>query len=161
MKLIVINGSAESGKDTFIELFQGRYHAGNFSTIDPIKSAMLVLGWNGIKDDHNRRMMVELKQLWIKYNSNACVDYVEKVCDDNWCKYDIMFVHCREPEEITKIVNRIANTTTLLIKSNRGKPLDNGADNIVDGYNYDYIITNDGSLDELKNKAIEFGKYNI
>lgn len=156
MKLIVINGTAESGKDEFVEFIRSEYKALNHSTIDPVKAAMTCLGWNGIKTDRDRQMMVCLKQLWIKWgNGNSCVDWVEKMYYTN-LTHDMMFIHCREPEEIQKIVDRIKGTVTLLISSKRGKVLENGADNVVENYKYDYIIFNNGTLDELRENAIEF-----
>ena len=114
MKLIVINGTAESGKDTFIEYLVNNIHRDkilifNESTIDPVKKALTILGWDGTKTPENRQWMVDMKQLWIKRtNGQGCVDYVKNIYYDklNIAKNHskkILFIHCREPEEIEKI----------------------------------------------------------
>ena len=160
MLMIVINGSAGVGKDTFIRYFD--YNTDliveNVSTIDPIKSAMWTLGWNGEKTERSRLMMVEMKQLWIKHY-NGCFEFVSHIYNTYQDRKDIVFVHCREPIEIEKIVNGLDNVKTLLIKNNTGLaiPYKNGADNIVDEYSaYDYIINNNGNLDDLEKAAIKF-----
>jgi len=56
-------------------------------------------------------------------------------------------------------VNGLDNVKTLLIKNNNGLsiPYKNGADDIVDNYmSYDYIINNNGNLDDLEKDAIKF-----
>ena len=157
--LIVINGSSGSGKDEFVSqaIKNSSYKIYNFSTIDYIKNIMLDMGWNGEKTPETRKIMAELKQIWIKINPNNCTNYVELRYNRNkGYSYDFQFIHCREPDEIDKIVKRIPNTKTLLIKSEMGKAFKNGADDIVDNYNYDYVIENNGTIEELKDKAIMF-----
>lgn len=158
MNLVVINGSAESGKDELVKFIQEIYIGVlNMSTIDPVKEALIKLGWNGEKTPEDRQWMVDTKQRWIqRYNGYACVNYVEREYNALKDYNTVMFMHCREPEEIQKIVNRIPNTTTLLVKSNRGIPFDNGADDVVDNYNYDHVIINDGTLDDLRKSAYKF-----
>lgn len=159
MKLIVINGSAGSGKDQFINCIKEfELRVINVSTIDPVKDALICLGWNGKKTPEDRQWMVDTKQRWIqRYNGNGCVNWVENEYNHNeLLNYKYMFIHCREPEEIEKIVKRIPDTITLLIRSSRGKAFKNGADDVVENYTYDYVIDNDGNLNDLMNKAHEF-----
>jgi len=160
MKLVIINGSAESGKDKFIEFIQfSTSGVVNFSTIDPVKEALRHLGWNGKKTDEDRKWMADTKKRWIqRYNGDGCVNWVENIYNENIYNayYKLMFIHCREPEEIEKIVKRIPTAVTLLIRRPNSKVLKNGADDVVENYKYDYVIENDGDLEDLKNKAHEF-----
>jgi len=161
VKLIVINGTAESGKDQFIEFVQQNFcFIENISTIDPVKEALECMGWNGDKTDEDRQWMVDTKQRWIqRYNGDACVNWVKDRYDFlKSGEYNYLFVHCREPEEIQKIVDRIPDTITLLVRSQRGKALENGADNVVENYTYDYVIDNDGDLYDFYLKAQDFIK---
>jgi len=155
--LVVINGVSGSGKDEFIKQLDllSIITIHNESTINPIKDVMLSLGWNGDKTNENRQLMVDLKKAWIRWNHFACVNYVESIYHKVSLSRSIMFIHCREPEEIRKIVNRIPGTITLLIKG-RGTKLNNGADNIVDGYDYDYNVINSGTVDDLRYSALKF-----
>jgi hypothetical protein len=67
-----------------------------------------------------------------------------------------MFVHIREISEIEK-VKKLLNAQTLLITSNRVKKIvSNNSDANVENYNYDYYISNDGTIEELKEKAKKF-----
>ena len=50
---------------------------------------------------------------------------------------------------------------TLLIRSPRGKALKNGSDDVVENYDYDHIIDNNGTLEELEQKAILFANNNL
>ena len=160
MLMIVINGSAGSGKDTFVRYvsYNTDLIIENVSTIDPIKSAMSHLGWDGVKSENSRLMMVEMKQLWIKHY-NGSFEFAKEIYNTYQKRKDIVFIHCREPIEIEKIVNGLDNVKTLLIKNNTGLsiPYKNGADDIVDNYmSYDYIINNNGNLDDLEKDAIKF-----
>lgn len=64
---------------------------------------------------------------------------------------------CREPEEILRFKNKF-NATTLLIKRELMENItqSNDADSNVLNFNYDYVINNNGTLLELKTKAIKF-----
>lgn len=170
--IILINGCAECGKDSFV-LFvnkyieQCKYEVHNLSTIDPVKNAMRELGWDGTKTEENRLMMVEMKQLWIK-RMNGPFNYVKDIIEETEKRYQktliklFFFIHVREPEEIQKLVDYYREKCqTLLIKSNRGKALKNGADDIVENYNYDHIVYNNGTLNDLKREAAIFTKEHL
>ena len=69
---------------------------------------------------------------------------------------NIMFVHIREAEEIEK-AKKLINVKTLLITNPRVKLItSNDSDGKVNEYKYDYYIANDGTLEDLKNKAFKF-----
>jgi len=159
MLMIVINGEAGVGKDTFIKHIRdnSKLNIKNISTIDPIKQVLYCLGWDGIKTEKNRMMLAEMKKIWIKY-FNGCFEFTKNIYNENKDDYDIIFLHCREPEEIEKIVNGLDNVETLLIKNNTGrsKSYKNGADDVVYDYSYTYTINNNGSINDLKKEAIKF-----
>lgn len=164
-KVIIINGAAESGKDKFIEFVRENegynFNTSNLSTIDPSKEALKHLGWDGkTKDKNTRQAMVDIKRISMKY-FNGPFNYIEEQVrqHSNMLKDDsfVFFVHCREPEEIQKFADHYGkDCLTLLVRSPRGKAFENGSDDVVENYDYDVIIENDGTLDDLKNKAIKF-----
>ena len=169
LKVIVINGSAESGKDKFVEYIRDKkYNLSiyNISTIDPTKEALLELGWDGkTKDEETRQAMVDIKQMSIRLFNGPFRYIVKKVSMLTGLTpkgNNTFFVHCREPEEIQKLVDHYKeHCETLLIRSPRGKALKNGSDDVVENYDYDHIIDNDGDLDDLKKKAISFAKTHL
>jgi len=69
-----------------------------------------------------------------------------------------MFIHIREIAEIEKIKQKI-NAKTLLVKNPKVKLiLSNESDANVNNYNYDYVLLNNGTLEDLQKKAKEFVK---
>ena len=68
----------------------------------------------------------------------------------------IMFVHIRESEEIEKCKQCLNAKTLLITNKNVAAINTNISDRDVNKYKYDYQIKNDGTLEELKEKAKEF-----
>ncbi len=157
-KIIIINGSGGVGKDTFVEFCSEFAKVKNISSVDKVKEAAEILvGWNGEKDDKSRKLLVDLKQLSIDYNDYPMM-YIKNEAEDFVAnpEQQMMFVHIREISEIKK-VKEILKAKTLLITSSRvEKILTNQSDANVDQYEYDNYIANDGSLDELREKAKQF-----
>ena len=120
------------------------------------EAAKILVGWNGEKDEKSRKLLVDLKQLSIEYN-NAPTKYIKEEYD-NFTKSnsEYLFIHIREIEEIEKVKN-LLNAKTLLIRNPRVALItSNNSDGNVYKYNYDYIIENDGTLEDLKEKAKKF-----
>jgi hypothetical protein len=170
LKVVVINGSAECGKDEFIQFIQSKwdnYHIINASTIDPSKAALKILGWDGVtKNKETRQAMVDLKRISMKLFNGPFLNIIELINfyekQYNGQDRGIYFIHCREPEEIQKFVDYYKESCiTLLIRSHRGKALKNGSDDVVENYDYDHTIDNNGSLEELEQKAILFANNNL
>lgn len=158
-KVIIINGTGGAGKDTFVSFCAEVKKVLNVSTVDKVKEAAKILvGWNGEKDEISRKLLVDLKQLSIAYN-DAPTKYICEMAekfrnsDDN-----LMFVHIREADEIEK-AKKLLGAKTLLISNPRVQLItSNNSDGKVNEYKYDYYIENDGTLDDLKEKAKEFVK---
>ena len=160
--VIVINGQGGCGKDTVCSIMAKYYKVKNISTVDPIKDIARYAGWNGEKGDKARKMLADLKQVFIEYNDlplNFIKSEAKKFeTDEN----DIMFVHCREKEEIEKIVKGLSiRTITLLIRRKdryfQQKVYGNSADDEVENYNYDFIYTgNNETTAQLEKTFMEF-----
>ena len=157
-RIIIINGSGGVGKDTFVEYCSEFTNVKNISSVDKVKEAAKILvGWNGEKDERSRKLLSDLKLMSIDYN-NYPITYIKQQSEEfkNSKEQQIMFVHIREISEIQK-VKELLNAKTLLITSNKVKKIvTNTSDANVEKYNYDYHIENNGTLDELKEKAKKF-----
>jgi len=157
-KIIIINGSGGVGKDTFVGLCSEFAKVKNISSVDKVKEAAKILvNWNGEKDEKSRKFLADLKQISIDYN-NYPITYIKEQAEEfkNNDDQDIMFVHIRECSEIEK-VKELLNAKSLLITSTRvEKILTNSSDANVENIKYDYYIKNDGTIDELKEKAKQF-----
>ena len=72
------------------------------------------------------------------------------------CESIALFLHIREPKEIARAKNKFNAETILIRRDSVGHITSNMADKNVFDYEYDYEISNDGSLEDLCNKAKEF-----
>lgn len=156
-KIIIINGTGGSGKDTFVSFCKEEKNVLNISAVDKVKeAAQILVGWNGEKDDATRKLLSDLKKLSIEYNDYP-TKYIKSMADKFLESDDeLMFIHIREIEEIEK-TKKLLNAKTLLLTNPRVELITtNVSDANVNEYNYDYYILNDGSLEDLKNKAKEF-----
>ena len=160
--VIVINGQGGCGKDTICNIMAKYYKVKNISTVDPIKDIAKYAGWTGEKGDKARKMLADLKQVFIEYNDlplNFVINEAEKFkADEN----DVMFVHCRENVEIEKIVKALSvKTITLLIRRKdkyfQQKVYGNAADDEVENYNYDFIYT--GCNESIADLEVSFMKF--
>jgi dephospho-CoA kinase len=155
--MVVINGSGGCGKDTFVNFCRENkeYAILNRSTVDPIKEAATILGWNGDKTDESRKFLSDLKDLATKYSDCSFSYIAEEFNTYKYVSKAIMFVHCREPEEIQRFVE-VFGAKTVLIDSSARKPiiLTNHADAKVYDYHYDYVVYNNSNLEALKEKAL-------
>ena len=157
--IVIINGSGGAGKDTFVSFCSEFVKVLNVSAVDKVKEAAKILvGWNGEKDEVSRKLLVELKRLSVEYN-DAPTKYIKSMAEEfqNSDK-ELMFVHIREAEEIEK-TKKLLNTKTLLITNPHVQIItSNDSDGKVNEYDYDYYISNDGTLEDLREKASEFVK---
>lgn len=155
--IVIINGTGGAGKDTFVSFCSEVTGVLNVSTVDKVKEAATILvGWNGEKDEVSRKLLVDLKQLSIAYN-DAPTKYICNMAEKFKDSDDkLMFVHIREAEEIEK-AKKLLNAKTLLITNPRVQLItSNNSDGKVNEYKYDYYLQNDGTLEDLKEKAKKF-----
>jgi hypothetical protein len=157
-KVYLINGVGGVGKDSFCSFCSEYISTLNISSVDKIKEAARILGWNGDKDEKSRKFLADLKYLSTDYNNNP-YEYIKRTIeyfrrDDT--PYGLMFIHVREPNEIHKIKTEL-NCETILVRNKNVRPItSNTADANVENYEYDYVINNDGTLDDLKETARRF-----
>lgn len=151
----ILNGSACSGKDLFVQIVTDclseqtpPLQVKNISSVDNIKKAAELLGWDGIKNDKGRKFLSDLKDISTTLY-DAPMKYMESYTTPHWDKC-VKFFHIREPFEITKFVTKYPDTKTILIKRKNIVEYDNHADSNVEDYKYDYIIYNHGTKEEYE-----------
>ena len=170
MKVVIINGKAGTGKDTFVTMCKDVLGANwvlNISTVDYVKAVAQYCGWDGTKTPENRKFLSDLKDVLTQWGDIP----LKKVCQEikTWQnlwiaagEYDkaVVFIHCREPKEIKKLCEELStyNPITLLMRRDAAESVEqvNHADNEVLNYEYDYVIPNNGSLSELRARAEKF-----
>lgn len=157
LPLIITNGMARSGKDTFSTLLNNYTSVFKYSSIDKVKAIARQCGWNGEKTEKARAFLSELKMLTSKYYDMSFNDIKQKYEDFQKNEfYEVMVVDIREPKEIAKAKEQLG-AITVFIENNRVPQLtSNYGDAHVRDYEYDYIIENNGSIEEFEEKTKEF-----
>lgn len=164
MKIFIVNGQGGCGKTTFEETVQAyaqhTYHKDTsiLSIITPIKTIAKRIGWDGKKDDKDRAFLHDLKVLLHNYN-NYDYDYIKRYVQyARELRRDIVFIDMREYEDIAWFKSLFPETKTILVTKGEAKTYGNYADDSVydNRINYDYEINNNGTLEELREKAIKF-----
>lgn len=177
-KVVIINGTPGSGKDTLVELaidycnMEECANVLNLSSVNPIKDVLTGFGWDGTKTAEIRNILSSIKSIWISaqngptmYMMNNILQFhMSHVGEDN-----IVFCHIREPEEISKLEDAITGMSTMgidimtLFIIRKNNPLDTEMDiccsddpQIISKYPYDEVIFNDGDLAEYDAKVCEF-----
>lgn len=165
---VIINGSGTAGKDTVVDIVDEKVYNTfiyNVSSIDRVRSAAEILGWRGCKSDNDREFLHQLKMISSKFYDHSFrymfeqYEHYNKMCGNLLGKHLIGFFHIREPEEIEKFKNAIQSSggrvLTLLIKRDNIDKFSNEADKNVENYQYDYVVENNGTIEELENNVIE------
>lgn len=154
-RIVVINGVGTSGKDAFVGFYRIHHELDtcvfNISSVDSVKMVARQMGWDGTKDDRSRKFLSDIKDLWTNYNDGIFQDLCNCLDKKN---EGVIFIHCREPEEIARYKERFGNECVTLLVIRPGVTVPNNAsDQNVFNYTYDHTIMNDGSLKELEVKA--------
>lgn len=166
VNVIVVNGYPRSGKDTFVNFCKEKLGAFgvSVSTVDFVKYLAAQSGWDGSKTPKNRKFLSDLKDLLTEWN-DVPWKKVEEVFESikiECFQYGLrdndffLFIHSREPREIERFQKEYGALTVLIDREEVEGKQSNHSDAEVMNFNYDYIINNDGTLEELEMKAITF-----
>lgn len=153
--VVIINGSGGVGKDTFCTLCGKFADISVCSSVAQIKKAAMLLGWDGEKNERSRRFLSDLKDLATDY-SDAPFRLMQEFITDHQDYDDLIFLMIREPPEIARAAAAFDAVTVLVTRQQVAHISTNHADNEVTNYNYDYIIQNDGDLEQLEEAAKMF-----
>lgn len=172
VKYYILNGVSTAGKDTFVSMCNGyddhKIFCYQFSSVGWVKEMAYKLGWDGNKDEKGRNLLSGLKHLLTEYDDIPFKKTVEQVrfwtepeehITQNYIfnyEYTLVFIDVREPEEIDKYKKEF-NAKTILIRNTEAEAkITNESDTGVLNYEYDYVIWNDSTLDNLKKFAGTF-----
>jgi hypothetical protein len=175
-KVVIFNGVAKSGKDTFVEMVKdislsdsgNTLVVGDISTIDPIKRIMeREFGWTGGKEEKDRLFMHNLKMLTTEYcdlsfrYTTEKINYFMKIWAEWGADGAIVFVMAREPDDIARYAAYYGDrATTALIRRPEAElsiPNNEGDQGVFD-YKYNYHIENVSDLRYLRETAKKFYK---
>lgn len=166
--VFVINGYLGAGKDTFVELVktvidklkEEKREVINISTIDYLKDIFKKdFGWNGEKTKSVRAALSLVHNGLLVWDDIPFKKTCEKV--EQHLK-DVVFIHCREPKNIKKYVEKF-NALTIFVNNLEAKKAVlynkkgySTSDLEVENYNYDIIIDNNGTFEDLEHQAEMF-----
>ena len=164
-QIFVINGSGGVGKDTFVELvsvelndrFKKFHTVVNFSSVDKVKEIAREIGWDGKKSEKDRKFLSDLKSLTSDYCDMPFQSMKSKikefiVSDEG----QVLFLHIRELEEIERVVNEFGAKSILIVRDSVTHITSNVSDKNVFDYHYDFVIENNGTIEDLQEKVKQF-----
>ena len=148
---------ARCGKDTFAKFLNDIIPTLKYSSIDKVKDIAKLCGWDGGKTEKDRKFLSDLKLLTTEYSNmpfEAIKSKVNDFLEDS--KHVIMLIDIREPSEIDKAKTAFRAKTILIENKNVKTINSNMADANVLNYTYDYVIKNNGTLDDFKENVKDF-----
>lgn len=161
MKIFIINGAGAVGKTTFEKMVQEiSIKNGDkieiLSTIDYVKNIAKNFGWNGEKEQKDRKMLSDLKDLLTEWNDIPHKIICEKIEQYKQKNVTAIFIDSREPSDIKRFVREYQALTILMKRSTINLIYGNHADDCVENYEYDITIDNNRGLKELQKEAEMF-----
>lgn len=159
--IFITNGVGGCGKDTFAFYMKANISTMKYSSIDEIKKAATHCGWHGGKTEKDRKFLSDLKLLATEY-SDAPFNAMKRTVDLFYTlPYSVLLIDIREPEEIDRAKKEFG-AKTILIRNDRVAPIEsNMADANVENYDYDFVIENNGTLEDLRKTVCKFIDENI
>lgn len=159
--VFIINGSGNVGKDTICATAARYWRVRNISSVTPVLALARAAGWRGEKSPQARLFLFRLKQACMAFNDlpfRYCMEQYESFLQS---EEELLFVHIREPEEITRFRQAVSiRCDAILVRrpvweEEQGR-LGNPADDQVEQYPYDGIFVNDGTLEQLPEQVYQF-----
>lgn len=165
--VVLINGKAGVGKDTFVDYCKEFVDENNLGVVienlhrsDLPKKALKSIGWDGNKTPEARELLVKLTDFGENFGMtyDYLIDSLSVLEED---KFKLIFYHVRDPETIEKLKNHLQRwrfnlwTMSLLITR--------CAEDIepdrwgIENYNYDFTLELN-SLEQSKVNAETFVK---
>lgn len=161
-KVLIITGNAGVGKDTFVNMLNKHIGAAHISIVDHVKDIARRIGWNGEKGEKDREFLSDLKLLIDEYN-NANLKYV---IDEISLYYahacygqPFLCIDMREKKDIDAVIGYFGHDKIQIVRvvNNRVLPVtSNIADKNVEENDYDYLIENNGTKEDLERTVAEF-----
>lgn len=166
IQIIAVNGTAGCGKTTFEDfcLEELGVYGDRTSTIDFVKDLAHQCGWNGEKTPESRKFLSDFKDFLSDcYLGDVPMQKVKEYCDSiefQLEQFDMqnhivyVFVDVREPKNLQKMKDEFGAITLLIHRTGANDVQQiNHADLEVNNFYYDYILRNDSTLSEWKEKA--------
>ena len=124
MRIILISGTAGSGKDTVGEILKENYESDGYKVLithfaDLVKYVSAnFYGWNGVKDIHGRSVLQKVgTDIIRKWNEDYWVDFLIDMLTLFGYRYDYVLIpDARFPNEVSKIKEKWPETIHLRVE---------------------------------------------
>ena len=159
-----MSGEARSGKDTAAEVILKKYSGATFAFADGIKKiAYNYFGWYGEKDELGRKILQDIGTNGRNYNRDIWVnDTIDRI--QWWTRQSsdnqlAVVTDTRYPNEIQRIKHEFPNVVTIRITRDSVEKLKHPSETALDQWtDWDYVVENNGSLEEFQKKILEIMK---
>lgn len=177
MKIYCVSGKARSGKDTATNIMKKILEKENKKVLIFHYADLLTMictkyfGWDGKKDEKGRSLLQHTgTDIIRKKNKDFFVNFALQIFDIFNDVWDYVIIpDCRFENEIKMLKNQDLHITSLRVNRKElttsgttsflsEKQLKHSSENSLDNYDFDFIINNDGTLEELKEKIIKIIK---
>ena len=158
MKVILLSGKARSGKNTAAEVILREYTGIPFAFADDIKKiAYNHFGWHGEKDELGRKLLQDIGTTGRNYNrdlwANKTVDRIQEWSRDNQLA---VVTDTRYSNEIQRVKREFSDVVTIRITRDSVEKLKHPSETALDQWaDWDYLVENNGSLEEFQKKILE------
>jgi len=160
-RVLILNGVARCGKDTFADAIGKRSSENNFlyasmSTVDVVKAMLEIAGIDkNKKSDKDRKLMSDLKDLLTEHSDIPFNKIRKRISTISQTGRDCVFtVMCREPEEIQKFKDFYGDECVAIIITRPDlETPNNHADQNVAKFDYDIEVSNSGTEANLESIA--------
>lgn len=163
-KIYILNGSGTAGKGELAKAISKYITTYKYSSIDLVKEMYETIGIDrNNKDEKKRKLYSDTKDMLTQYDDIPFKDIASIVADfkNNKIEEEVLLIDIREPDEIARAEKTFGAETILVRRANAKKITSNHADRDVENYVYDYIIENNGTLEQLDDTAYQFIKYTV
>jgi dephospho-CoA kinase len=170
-KVILVSGKARSGKGEFSRLLKEQLELNNKKVVQTlfakyIKEYAKELGWDGeTKDRHWRDFLQHIGTELIQYELNMKEFHVKRIYEDvlilshygvdyfiiDDCRFrrEVNYMKAMLPDDIITV--RVVSNDSRSDLAN--EQLQHQSEIDLDEYNFDWLVDNSGTLDNLKNEV--------
>lgn len=159
--VFVVNGKPRAGKDTFVMILNRYMDVYKYSSVTKVKEIATLCGWDGQKEERDRKFLHELKMLTSEYSDMSYQDVVNEIekYQNGEIEADVFVVDVREPEDIKRLVEEVGAITVFIENNNVPAITSNAADANVENYEYDFVIRNNGTMKEFEDEIKLFMEF--
>lgn len=159
--IFIVNGKPRAGKDTFAMILNRYMNVYKYSAVTKVKEIATLCGWDGQKEERDRKFLHELKMLTSEYSDMAYQDVVNEIKKyrNGEIEADVFIVDVREPEEIERLAKEVGALTVFIENNNVPAITSNAADANVENYEYDFVVPNNGTMNDFEEEIKLFMEF--